>query len=98
MRLSEESERRLALTLIDTLREAVAQCREALVSGDRDKLKKIGHALKGNSAAFYFDFTEVKEIGEALERTPDLPKEEILRMIEQLERRIGALIQRTERG
>lgn len=83
--LSAEGEGRLRITLIDTLEEAVRSLAHAFDAGDEETIKKVGHTLKGNSGAYYFGFTQVKEIGEKLEKDPRQSEEEIRRMIGSLE-------------
>ncbi|CCQ97024.1 hypothetical protein CULT_550003 [[Clostridium] ultunense Esp] len=85
MRLSEESERRLTRSLVETLSETLRQLNEAFREGEKERIRKLGHALKGNSGAHYFGLTKVKEIGIALDKNPDLTENEWRRMVEELE-------------
>ncbi|CAM3439762.1 Hpt domain-containing protein [Hydrogenibacillus schlegelii] len=65
--LGPEAERRLAAQLIRTLKEAEAAIAQAWSTGDRARLSRLGHALKGNSGAHYFGLSAIREAGAALE-------------------------------
>ncbi|MBE3562719.1 MAG: Hpt domain-containing protein [Hydrogenibacillus schlegelii] len=65
--LGPEAERRLAAQLIRTLKEAEAAIAQAWSTGDRARLSRLGHALKGNSGAHYFGLSVIREAGAALE-------------------------------
>lgn len=63
MRLSMEGEKRLKQTLFETLRSQVTQASEAYIEGNLHGIQQIGHSLRGNSGAAYFNLTRVAEIG-----------------------------------
>jgi HPt (histidine-containing phosphotransfer) domain-containing protein len=67
-RLSLAAEQRLRNSLISTLETHIEQLGQAFHEGLNEDIRKIGHSLKGNSGAHYFNLNKIKEIGFRLEK------------------------------
>lgn len=72
MRLSIEGERRLKTTVYETLENQLKQLITAYERNESHKIRQIGHSLRGNSGAAYFNLTDVEEIGKRLYHMTDM--------------------------